>query len=608
MKEGQPLGRRQVEIGDEVYRSDDYGKTWTKVGDNIGGGPAYYYQQVRINPTNPDHVYIIGVRMWETKNGGEEWGSPFRFGGDNHAMWINPKNSDHLILGYDHGMGISYDAGKNWFHPDFKDVGQFVAVGFDYRYPYYVYGGMQDNGSAGGPNTGVNGRSIGLEDWMRVGGGDGMYNEVDPNDWRILYNESQFGPISRRNLETGESKSIRYGEMDRWAWNAPIVVSSHNSNVIYHAGNKVVRSNNRGESWTEISPDLTSNDESKIAGTGNIQYCTIVTMAESPVNSGVLWVGTDDGKVWCTKDGGDEWAELTANIPGHPGYWVSRVEASYEDAAKAYVTVTGYREDDFRAFVWKTEDYGASWTSLSEGLPDAPLCVIREHPRNDKLLFVGSTKQIHVSFDGGNTWNDLRNNMPYVAVEDLKIHPRENDLIAGTHGRSIWVADISYLEEICACKLKADYHLFRPENKVLYERYDPRSSSSLNFDGESEKPGTPLRFLINPDLSDKNVKLEIMDERNKVIFVNEMEADNGVNEVLWNQDKRIRKRTEEELERMERQLERYAQYLSAEELEARKAGMDWVTGPAGAGRYKVVLTVGEQNSSQEFELLKDHWK
>jgi len=607
MKEGQPLGRGEREIGAEVYRSDDYGKTWKKVGDKVGGSPCYYYQQVRIDPTDPDHVYIVGIGIWETKNGGDEWVTPYRFGGDNHALWINPANPDHQILGYDHGMGITYDAGKNWYHPDFKDVGQFVAVGFDYRYPYYVYGGLQDNGSAGGPSSKKDGGPIRMEDWNRVGGGDGMYNEVDPNDWRILYNESQNGPISRRNLETGESKSIRYREMDRWAWNAPIVISSHNSNTIYHGGNKVVKSTNQGESWREMSPDLTAQDEVKIAGTGNIQYCTIVTMSESPVTPNVFWVGTDDGKVWVTQDGGEEWTEVTENIPDNPGYWVSRVEASYENEGTAYVTITGYRNDDFRPFIWKTEDYGASWTSISDGLPDNPLCVIREHPRNAKLLFVGSTKQVHVSIDAGKTWNDMRNNMPYVAVEDLKIHPRENDLIVGTHGRSIWIADISYLEELCACKLKGSYHLFRPENKILYESYDPASSSSSNFAGESEAPGTPIRFYINPELENKNIKLKIIDMRGKVIFENEMEAEGGVNEVVWNQDKRIRKRTDEELKRMERQMERFRQYLSEEEIEARMANSEWITGPAGPGRYTVVLTVEEASSSQEFELVKDHW-
>jgi hypothetical protein len=358
----------------------------------------------------------------------------------------------------------------------------------------------------------------------------------------------------------------------------------------------------------EMSPDLSLQDEEKIAGTGNIQYCTIVTMSESPVTPNVFWVGTDDGNVWVTQDGGEEWIDVTGNIPGNPGYWVSRVEASYENEGIAYVTKTGYRNDDFSPYLWKTEDFGATWTSISVGLPDAPLCVVREHPRNSKLLFVGSTKQIHVSIDGGQTWNDLRNNMPFVPVEDLKIHPREYDLIVGTHGRSIWIADISYLEELCAGKLKGSYHLFRPENKVLYEGRSSNNSSSSNFAGESEAPGSPIRFYVNPDQEDKKVKLEVLDNRGKVIFEREMEADGGVNEVVWNHDKRIRKRTEQELKRMERQMERYREYYSAEEMETQMANAEWITGSAGPGRYTVVLTIEEDSSLVEFELLKDYWK
>ncbi|MCD6346075.1 MAG: hypothetical protein J7L96_01515, partial [Bacteroidales bacterium] len=222
MKNGQPLGKGQSEVGDEVYRSDNYGKTWKKVGDKIGGSPAYYYQQVRIDPTDPDHVYIIGIRVWDTKDGGENWGSAFRYGGDNHAMWIDRNNPKHLLLGYDHGMGITYDAGDNWYHPDNLAVGQFVSVSFDNRHPYYVYGGLQDNGSSAGPSTKADGSNVSIEDWYRTGGGDGMTNAVDPDNWRWLYNESQFGPLSRLNQETGESAYIRYPDMDRWAWNAPI--------------------------------------------------------------------------------------------------------------------------------------------------------------------------------------------------------------------------------------------------------------------------------------------------------------------------------------------------------------------------------------------------
>lgn len=600
-----PEGR---ETGDEVYRSDDRGMSWRKVspdGEDVGGGPAYYYQQMAVDPLDPDHLYVLGVRMWETVNGGKEWRRPFNFGGDNHAMWIDPENPKHIMLGYDHGMGISYDGGDNWYHPDFKDVGQFVAVGYDMAYPYNVYGGMQDNGSVKGPSTKKDGSPVKLEDWISVGGGDGMYNVVDPDNNRWLYNESQFGPIRRLDLITGESKNIRYPDMERWAWNAPIVISPHNSSTIYHAGNKVVKSDNRGESWTLISPDLTTADEARIQGTGNIQYCTIVTMDESPVQQGLIWLGTDDGKVWLTKNDGDEWIDVTANIPGHPGYWVSRVEPSYADAGSAYVTVTGYREDDFRAFAWKTDDFGETWQQINTGLPDEPLCVIREHPGNPNLLFVGSTKAVYVSFDRGRTWHSLRNNMPYCPVEDLKIHPRENDLIVATHGRSIWIADISFLSQLNPENNESSLMLFKPETSYQWVAGLSRESSSSNFNGESESPGVPVYYYT--DGSESNITLQILDGE-RVIFEEEADSEAGFHKFQWNHSKIIRERTEREKEQMSRMVERYKSYgLSEQDIIQRLGSMDYIQGKAGPGNYKVRLVAGDKVMEHEMTVMKDHW-
>jgi photosystem II stability/assembly factor-like uncharacterized protein len=527
-----PQGR---EKGAEVYRSDDKGNTWKKVspdGREIGGGPGYYYQQIRVDPNDPEHVYVLATGMFETTNGGKEWVTPFRFGGDNHGMWINPADSKHMLLAYDHGLGVTWDGGLNWYHPDFMPVGQFVAVGFDYDYPYNVYGGLQDNGSVKGPSTKRDGGAIRIEDWKTTGGGDGMYNEVDWNDSRWLYNESQFGPISRVDQITGERKSIRYQAMDRWAWNAPIVVSPHNSKTIYHAGNKVIRSRNQGESWDEISGDLTTKDQAKIDGTGNIQYCTIVTMEESPAKQGVLWVGTDDGKVWVTADDGKNWDDVTANIPGHPGYWVSRVATSNADAATAYVTITGLRNDDFRPFVYKTTDFGKNWKSIASNLPaDESLCVIRENNNNPNLLFVGSTKAVYVSFDGGAVWNKFRNNMPNNPVEDLKLHPRDKDIIVATHGRSLYIADISYFEEISNEMLARDLHLFTPQTRVKWQATGSNNSSSLNYNGQSEPVAAHLYYYLKNEGND--VKIQILDGT-RVILEGVGEKNKGVNKFLWN--------------------------------------------------------------------------
>jgi photosystem II stability/assembly factor-like uncharacterized protein len=531
---------KKTEFGDEMYRSDDKGNSWRKVspdGKEIGGGPAYYYQQVRIDPVNPDHVYVLGISVWETINGGKDWKDAFNFGGDNHAMWIDPVDSKHIMLGYDHGMGISYDGGLNWYHPDFLPVGQFVAVGFDMDFPYNVYGGQQDNGSVKGPSTRMNGSAIRLEDWKSVGGGDGMYNEVDCNDNRWIYNESQFGAISRTDQLSGESKSIKYSKMNRWAWNSPVLISPHNSKTIYHAGNKVIRSRNQGETWEEISPDLSTKDSSKMAGTGNITHCTIVTLDESPAKEGVLWAGTDDGKVWVTRDGGNKWVDVSENMPGHQGYWISRVVASNADTGRAFVTSTGLRNDDFTPFIWMTADYGKTWTSLVSNLPkDESLCVIREHRNNPNLLFAGSTKSVYVSIDRGITWNSLRNNMPNNPVEDLKIHPRENDLIVATHGRSIWIADISWLQELNNEMLVKDVFLFQPENKTKWSDPSGNMSSSSNFSGESEPPGIPFTVYLKKSV--KNIKLQVFDGV-RLIYETKPASSAGVNQIVWNYIKRI---------------------------------------------------------------------
>jgi len=351
-------------IGGEIYRSDDAGATWRKTNSDdqpIGGGPAYYYGQIRVDPNDPDRIWVLSVRTMASYDGGQTWDmGALGFGGDDHALWINPDDSNHMILGYDHGMGVSFDGGENWTHPDNQSLAQFYAVGFDMSYPYRVAGGLQDNGSHMAYNTNPGSNFIGFEDWDRVGGGDGMYNEFETCTNRYLYNESQFGPIRRLDLWTGESEGIRISDPDmRWNWNAPIQVSPWDCNTIFHAGNRLVRSPDRGTTWEHVSPDLTKADPATLTtgrgGDGNIQYATITTFDQSSLDADVIWVGTDDGNVQVTRDGGENWTLLNANVPNNPEYWVSRVEASHHDPARAYISYTGYRRDDFRAFVYMLE-------------------------------------------------------------------------------------------------------------------------------------------------------------------------------------------------------------------------------------------------------------
>ena len=607
-------------IDGEVFRSDDAGATWSKVSPekrSIGGAPGYYYGQIIVDPNDDKIVFILSVGVLATRDGGKTWTSPFQFGGDNHALWIDPMDSGHMLLGYDHGMGVTWDGGKSWYHPDFLPLAQFYAIDYDMSFPYRVAGGLQDNGSLMGPSTkpgasggfgrgaAAGGPPIRLEDWFNLGGGDGMYNVFDRTTNRTVYNESQFGPLSRVDLVTGESKSIAYQRLKpetRWNWCAPILVSAHNSDTVYHCGNIVVMSTNRGESWTEISPDLSTNDPSKLTvggkgGDGNIQYCTITTFDESTLVPGLLWAGTDDGNVWVTRDNGKVWTKLNDKIPGNPGYWVSRVAASHADPGTAYVSYTGFRNDDFRPFLYKTTDTGATWTSLAAALPEGPVNVIREDPKNPSLLFAGTDFGVYVSIDGGKAWTKMKG-LPTQPVHDLKVHPRESDLIVATHGRGAYIADIKPAQELTPEVLAKDVHLFAPEPKVRWTGQDRRESSSSNFAGESEAPGVPISYTLKAKPKE-TVKVQIYAG---TLLLNEIAgtAEIGLNIVTWNMTGR-RERTPDEKKAAQEGARRIR------EMGYGGAGGDpnFATFPVPPGDYKVALVVDGKTLTTTATVLKD---
>jgi len=590
-------------IGGEIYRSDDAGATWRKTNSDdqsIGGGPAYYYGQIRVDPNDPDRVYVLSVSTMASYDGGQTWDMrALGFGGDDHALWINPEDSNHMILGYDHGMGVTFDGGENWTHPDNQSLAQFYAVGYDMSYPYRIAGGLQDNGSHMAYHTNPGGSFVGFEDWDRVGGGDGMYNEFDTCTNRYLYNESQFGPLRRLDLWTGESEGIRIDDGDmRWNWNAPIQVSPWDCNTILHAGNRLVRSPDRGATWEHISPDLTKADPATLTtgrgGDGNIQYATITTFDQSSLDEDVIWVGTDDGNVQVTRDGGENWELLNANIPNNPEYWVSRVEASHHDPARAYISYTGYRNDDFGAFVYMTNDYGQSWTDISANLPDyGPINVVREHHQNPDLLFVGTEFQVWVSADRGGSWVSMKNDMPTNPVHDLKIHPRENDLIVATHGRGIYIADIAPLAQLTPDVMASSAHLFTPESKVRWIADDRQNSAYHNFRGENEPMAIPVYYWLGEDAS--NVTLEVYQGG---LLVAELEAESsaGMHEVAWDMERRIERSEAEQAE----MRERFGNRMNANQIR-------FESSDAPIGEYRFVLTVDGQRMEERASILRDEW-
>jgi len=598
---------------DKIWRSQDGGDTWEAVSppdSNTGGGPPYYYGKIIADPNNANSLFMLSAGSQKSIDGGREWVRAWSgIGGDDHHLWIDPNNSDYMVLGYDHGLGISRDGGQTWYHPDDLPLAQFYAIGIDNAYPYNVYGGIQDNGSKRGPSTLRSGGPIMFEDWERVGGGDGMYNVVDWSNNRYLYNESQFGPIGRLDMVTNERRSIRYSRPQgedqlRWNWNAPIVVSPHDANVIYHAGNVVLRSTFRGENWAEISPDLTTNDPVKIRGTGSIQYCTIVSLDESPVVPGLLWVGTDDGNVWVTKDTGVNWTQVDGNIPNAPGYWVSRVEPSRHDPGTAYVTYTGVRRDDFGAFIYMTTDFGETWTDISANLPDESINVVREDHTNPNLLFVGTDIAVYVSLDAGGYWYKMQGDMPTQPVHDIKIHPRENDLVVGTHGRGFFITDVSWIQGLTAETLASSAHLFKVQPAVRWKNVSRNERSAQNFAGESAPTGIVINYMLaSPAASAPTIYIYDGDRR-----VRELTGPNeaGINQVIWDMD--------------------FARERMAGEAAARggrgfggggfrgRGGApnpnrppNLVYSPAPEGIYTLVLEVNGEEFTTAAKVLDDHW-
>jgi photosystem II stability/assembly factor-like uncharacterized protein len=614
-------------IDGEVYRSEDAGATWRKVSPekrSVGGAPGYYYGQIIIDPNDDKHVYLLSVNVFETTDAGQHWNPrAFSFGGDNHALWIDPADSDHMILGHDHGMGITYDRGKTWYRPDNLPLAQFYAVDFDMSVPYRVAGGLQDNGSIMGPSTkkaratsrfgmtpagtaqaGLRaGPPILFEDWFSVGSGDGMYNVFDRKTNRILYNEYQFGMLQRIDLESGETKNIGQGRNDlRFNWCAPLLVSAHDHDTVYHCGNIVLKSVTGGDAWSEVSPDLTTNDPAKLptgkGGDGNIQYCTITAFDESPLTASLLWAGTDDGNVWLTRNGGKDWIKLNDKIPGHPGYWVSRVTASHFDPGTAYLALTGYRHDDFRPFLFKTVDFGQTWTSIAGNLPSAPINVVGEHPRNPNLLFVGTELGVFFSIDGGRNWNALKNGIPTQPVHDLKIHPRANDLIAATHGRGLFIADISPLEELTPRVLAEDVHLFSVEPKIRWLPGLTRHSSSSNYQGQSEPVGAVFYYSLKA--KPKSEPTARVYKGNMLVSEFKVPAEHGLNKAAWDMTIR-RPLSEEEKKAMKDRMRRFQEAGAS----GGQADLTYAHDPAGAGSYRLVLTIDGKDYSALAEIIEE---
>jgi photosystem II stability/assembly factor-like uncharacterized protein len=380
---------------------------------------------------------------------------------DHHALFIDPRAPNRLALGNDGGLNLSFDHGETWSKVNNVPVGQFTTLALDNADPYNVVGGLQDNGVMRGPSTYVPGKSDPAA-WKSIYGGDGSAIAIDPKDANVIYTAYQFGNASRLNLKTGEREKIRpRHELSatkkerplRYNWIAPIVMSPHSRDILYFGTNRLHRSFDRGDTWTPISEDLTSNREQ-----GDVPFGTLTSVAESPKRFGILYVGTDEGKVWGSRDGGITWADLSDGLA--PSRWVTRVIASEHDEGTVYVAQNGYRNDDFAPYVFRSTDYGRTWASLAAGLPAEPVNTVREDPKAAHLLYVGTDTGVFVSLDKGASWTALTGGLPHVPVHDVAVHPREGDLVVATHGRSVYVAEAAPLRKLTAEVRSRTLHAF----------------------------------------------------------------------------------------------------------------------------------------------------
>jgi len=476
---------------------------------------------------------------------------------DTHALWLDPKDSNHVILGCDGGIYSSHDRGKTWVHHDNIALGQFYEVGLDNSRPYRLCGGLQDNNAWCGPSATLDNRGILNSDWVTVGGGDGFYAKIDPTDPNIVYAESQDGNVLRRNMKTHESRSIRplppEGEFYRFQWNSPIVISAYDNKTIYYGGNYLFKSTNRGDDWVRLGGDLTNNeDRNKMPIMGKVtdehtlsrfdgvqNWPAITVVAESPLNKDVLWAGTDDGNLQVTRDGGKAWKNVFDNVKGVPkGTYVNRIEASRFAEGTAYAAFDGHRSGDFNIYLYMTTDFGANWKAIRNGLPEGNdiVHVVREHHRNGKLLFAGTEHGLFVSFDQGANWEKLKLNLPTTRVDDIQIHPRENDMVLATHGRSFWILDdITPLEQMSDATAAEDLHVFSARNATEWRVANKGTlEGNLYFVGPNPPNGAIIQYTLKSKMDEKDrVRFTITDKDGKTVRAMDGTKEVGLNRVTW---------------------------------------------------------------------------
>ena len=609
-----------------LYRSDDGGENWDLVnGSHSLFQRPWYYMHVIADPQDPNTVYIADVEFFKSTDGGRTFNKIKVPHGDNHGLWIDPKNTKRMIASNDGGVTLSLDGGKSWTREDNQPTAQFYHVITDSRTPYYVYGSQQDNSTvaiASRSDDGV----IGRDNWYEVGGGEAGYIAPNPADPNIVYAGDYEGNITRFDRRTNQVQSINvWPELSdargaaalehRFQWTAPIVISPHDPNTIYYGGERIFKTTDGGTHWEAISDDLTRNDKSKqqpsggpitVDDTGTEYYDTVFSIAPSPLAKGLIWAGTDDGLIQITRNEGKTWTNVT---PKDVAEWsrISLIEASPHDAGAAYAAVDRHQSDDLAPYIYKTNDYGATWTRITAGIPDGAFVrAVREDPKKKGLLYAGTERGVYVSFDDGAHWRSLQNNLPIAPIHDLVV--KNDDLVLATHGRSFWILDdVTPLRQFADAVAQEDMHLYQPA--IAQRVHTGDSPPHLSFAGKNPPNGAVIYFYLKhaskPEMK-QEVKIEILDAAGTVVRDYSSVKNESLDEPLDPDDKKPEKqiKPEEGLNRFVwdlryQEANRVPNYFLWEYADGAKGPL------AVPGNYQVRLTGNGKSLTAPFELKLD---
>ncbi|HEX5073105.1 MAG TPA: hypothetical protein VFW03_07870 [Gemmatimonadaceae bacterium] len=545
----------------ELWRSDNAGATWRTVNrdPNINFRP-FYYADIRVDPRNPNRVFSLSGALYLSEDGGTTFRTIARdVHGDHQALWIDPLNPNRILSGSDGGWQVSYDGSKTFEVVNTFPFTQFYHINYDMQRPYMTCGGLQDNGNWCGPSQALSGQGNRKADWYTVSGGDGFFTvPVMDKPW-LVYSDAQGGMLNITDTRTGTQKTIypypnRVGSVGdamishkyRFNWNSPIALSPQNPKVVYFGGNVLFKSTDYGMSWTPISGDLSTNDPAKqqssggpivVDNTAAEFHCTILTIAPSPLDSNVIWVGTDDGNVQVTRDGGKTWSNVFKNVPGlKPNAWIPTVEASHFDVGTAYVAADHHQDDDYTPYAYMTTDFGKTWTRITGDLPAKAtwVHVVREDPKNRNLLYLGAEMGVWASWDRGAHWSSLRGDLPVVQVRDIQIHPRDNDLLLATHGRGLYILDdITALQQLESVK-GSEAVLFDMRPAVRWNMWSrDGSQGQKSWRGENPLAGALITYYLK-DQPPGEVNVTISDKDGKVVrHLRRVSDEAGVNRVSW---------------------------------------------------------------------------